>query len=420
VTQGREVLLRVFEGAVEDSEDIMERKPLFWPLTGAVLIGFAAGACVQRIPHNGQSTGKNDNLSERIAQAQAETPAGGVQNSVDLQRLSATFASIAKQVTPAVVNVNTEQVIPGRVFRDPFSEFFGDSAGGLYREPDRRSQSLGSGVIVDGRGVIVTNNHVVENASTITVTLKDRRRFAAKLLGTDAPTDLAVLKIDSGKPLPVVPWASSDALQVGDIVLAIGSPFNLASTVTQGIISAKERRDLGISMVEDFLQTDAAINPGNSGGALVDINGRLVGINTAILSRTGGNQGIGLAIPSRLARKISGQLLASGRVTRGWIGIIAEPVTDEIAAQLNIGSTSGVIVTGVLSSGPAAQLPWARSGGNVLLKANGTPIDSPGQLRNLIADLTPGSVLALEVWQNGKTRVFNVTVGRRTERAQGV
>jgi Do/DeqQ family serine protease len=302
--------------------------------------------------------------------------------------------------------------------RDPFSEFFGD--GGLLQEPDRRTQSLGSGVIVDGRGVIVTNNHVVENASTITVTLNDRRRFAAKLLGTDEPSDLAVLKIEADKALPVVPWANSDTLQVGDIVLAIGSPFNLASTVTQGIISAKDRRDLGISAVENFLQTDAAINPGNSGGALVDVNGQLVGINTAILSRSGGNQGIGLAIPSKLARKISGQLLATGRVTRGWIGILAEPLTNDIAEELGLKATRGVMVTGVSSRGPAAQLPWARSGGNVLLKANGTAIDSPGQLRNMIADLAPGSQLTLEVWQNGRTRTLTVTVARRTEESAGV
>jgi Do/DeqQ family serine protease len=348
-------------------------------------------------------------------QAQAQP----IRNSADLQRLSSTYADIARRVTPAVVNINSRQIIRGRVMRDPFGDFFGGD-GGLFREPDRSSESLGSGVIVDGRGIIITNNHVVQNASVITVTLTDRRRFSAKLLGTDPPSDVAVLKIDSDQPLPTVPWADSEAVQVGDIVVAIGSPFNLASTVTQGIISAKGRRDLGISAVEDFLQTDAAINPGNSGGALVDINGKLVGINTAILSKSGGSQGIGLAIPATLARKISGQLVASGRVTRGWIGIVAEAVTDDIAAELKLPQTQGVLVTGVLSDSPAASLAWSRNGGNVVLKANGVAVDSPGQLRNLIADSAPGSELSLEVWQNGRVRTFKTQVTRRSGQTQGI
>jgi Do/DeqQ family serine protease len=313
-------------------------------------------------------------------------------------------------VTAAVVNINSEQVIPGRMMRDPLGEFFGN--GGSVRTPERRASSLGSGVIVDARGIIVTNNHVVDNASTITVTLSDRRRFAAKLLGTDPLSDLAVLKISAGANLPAVAFADSDAIQVGNIVLAIGSPFGLSSTVTQGIISARNRHDLGLSIVEDFLQTDAAINPGNSGGALVDVQGRLVGINTAILSKSGGSQGIGLAIPSKLVKKISGQLTASGRVTRGYLESRPKPVTEDIARSLKLPQAQGLIVTGVASNGPAASLPWQRQGGNVLLSVNGTPIESPGQLRNLVTDADPGSKLQLGVWQNGQTKTFNVTVGR--------
>lgn len=378
-------------------------RPLQSTLIGALGIGFFAGACVKQFP---QSTSQSD-----AAQAQP------IRNADDLQRLSTTFATIAKQVTPAVVNIQSQQIVQGRVLRDPFQEFFGGSP--MFREPDRRAQSLGSGVLVDAKGIIITNNHVVKNASTITVTLSDRRRFPAQLVGIDPDTDLAVLKIQ-GANLPALKWADSNALQVGEIVLAIGSPFNLASTVTQGILSAKGRRDLGISAYEDFLQTDAAINPGNSGGALVDVNGNLIGINTAILSESGGNQGIGLAIPSNLARRISGQLAASGQVTRGWLGMVVEPITADIATALRLPQTQGVAVTGIYTNGPAGQLPWSQDGNDVILKVNNTPIESPGQLRNLAAEMKPGATAQIEVWQGGKTQTFTIKVGRRSERVQGV
>lgn len=381
----------------------MKSKALFWPVTGTLALGFFIGACSQRATNN--------TPLERPANAQA------IRNADDLQKLSTTYAAIAQKVTPAVVNITSEQIIPGRVLRDPFNDFFGES-GGMMREPDRRAQSLGSGVIVDERGIIVTNNHVVQNASTITVTLSDRRRFRARLLGTDPASDVAALKIDAPN-LPVMQWADSDKTAVGDIVLAIGSPFNLASTVTQGIISAKGRRDLGISLYEDFLQTDAAINQGNSGGALVDINGNLIGINTAILSESGGNNGIGLAIPANLARKVSGQLTASGKVVRGWVGIVVQPVTDDIANRLKLQETQGVVVTGIYTNGPAGKLPWSEAG-DIILKANGTAINTPGQLRNMVAAMAPGSTLNLDVWQGGQTRALKVTIMARPPRAQGV
>jgi len=388
-----------------------KQKNLWWPLAGAVCVGLVVGACARQIPNSNGTQGTLDTA----AQAQGAP----IRNAEDLQRLSTTYAAIARNVTPAVVNINSEQIIRGRVLRDPFSDFFGDQSGGMFREPDRRSQSLGSGVIVDGRGIIITNNHVVQNASTITVTLNDRRHFPAKLLGTDPSSDVAVLKVEATN-LPALKWADSDKLNVGEIVLAVGSPFNLASTVTQGIISAKGRRDLGISVVEDFLQTDAAINPGNSGGALVDINGNLIGINTAILSESGGNQGIGLAIPANLARKISTQLATTGRVTRGWLGLVVEPVTANIAGKLGLGEARGVAVTGIYTRGPGAGLPWSREGGDVILQANGVDINSPGQFRNMVADLKPNTSLKLQVWQAGQTREFSITVGSRPERAQGV
>ncbi|MBW3637150.1 MAG: trypsin-like peptidase domain-containing protein [Armatimonadetes bacterium] len=380
------------------------------PLLGVALLSFGVGACVQRAstPQNGLE-----------GAALAQNSSAPIRNASDLASLSSTYAQIARKVTPAVVNIQSTTVVPGRVLRDPFSDFFGGQSGErMLREPDRRSQSLGSGVIVDARGLIVTNNHVIRGATQITVTLSDRRRFPARLLGADAASDVAVLKIE-GPNLPTLQWADSDKLNVGDIVLAVGSPFNLASTVTQGIISAKGRRDLGISAYEDFLQTDAAINPGNSGGALVDINGNLVGINTAILSESGGNQGIGLAIPSNLARQIGNQLASSGQVSRGWLGIVVAPLTGDISDRLGLRS-GGVIVTGVYTNGPAGRVGWTENGTDILLALNGTPVDSPGQLRNLVASSTPGAPLKLRIWQSGQTRDVEVQSARRPARVQGV
>jgi Do/DeqQ family serine protease len=393
----------------------MQRNQFLWPVAGALALGVTLGVLLRGPLRDGGA-------ANETANAQAARADAGLlgRQQADLQAMSATFAAIARRVTPAVVNINSEQVIPGRVLRDPFAEMFG--GGPMFREPDRRAQSLGSGVIVPGlggEGLIVTNNHVVENANTITVTLNDRRRFQAHLVGVDPPTDLAVLRIEA-KNLPVVQWSDSEKLQVGDIVLAVGSPFNLASTVTQGIISAKDRSDLGISAYEDFLQTDAAINPGNSGGALVDVNGNLVGINSAILSQSGGNQGIGLAIPSNLARRISGELVANGRVARAWIGIVAEPVTQDVAAHLKLGQQAGVLVTGIYENSPAAGLPWSQNGGDVIVACQGEPVDSPGRLRNLVASQPPGAKISLDVWQNGKVNKFTVTSIAHPSRAQGV
>jgi Do/DeqQ family serine protease len=384
---------------------------IFWPVAGALGLGLFIGACAR----NSATTAVNP--IEPPANAQTTRTLG------DLQGLSATYADIAKRVTPAVVNIQARKVIPGRIVRDPFFDFFGGDGGPLLREPDRQAQSVGSGVIVNANGLIVTNNHVVQGANTIQVTLNDKRRFPAKLLGVDPPTDVAVLKIE-GRNLPFAPWADSDKLEVGEIVLAVGSPFGLASTVTQGIISAKGRRDLGISAYEDFLQTDAAINPGNSGGALVDLDGDLIGINTAILTSNGtqgGNQGIGLAIPAKLARRISEQLASTGRVTRGWVGLAkVDPLTEDIAAQIGLRDTTGVLVSNVYVRGPAGNIAWVEGGANVVLKANGTPIESPGQLRNLVADLAPGSKLTLSIWQQGKINDYSITVAPRPARVQGV
>ena len=375
---------------------------------GVAALSFAVGACAQR---------SSNSPLDKTAQAQTKAQST-IRNADDLAALSSTYAQISRKVTPAVVNIQSESVVPGRLYRDPRADFFGgDFNGRVLRERDQKSQSLGSGVIIDGGGLIVTNNHVIKDATRITVTLSDRRRFTAKLLGTDADSDVAMLKIE-GQNLPTLKWADSDAINVGDIVLAVGSPFNLSSTVTQGIISAKGRSDLGISAYEDFLQTDAAINPGNSGGALVDINGDLVGINTAILSGSGGNQGIGLAIPSNLARSLGAQLAARGRVTRGWLGVTVQPIPGDIADQL--GLQDGVLVTGVYPQSPAGAVPWSQRGTEVITKVNGTTVDSPGELRNLVARAKPGAALKMEVWSDGKIKNYELKAGARPARAQGV
>lgn len=386
------------------------RSPLVFG-TGAVLAGFILGACAMQ----------NQSAQSALQpSAQAQTNRTPIRNADDLAALSSTYAQIAKKVTPAVVNIQAISVQRGRVFRDPFSDFFGDGGqfgGRMFREPDKQSQSVGSGVVIDPKGLIITNNHVVKGATSLTVTLNDRRRFKATLLGADADADIAVLKID-GPNLPTLKWADSEKINVGDIVLAVGSPFNLSSTVTQGIISAKGRHDLGISSYEDFIQTDAAINPGNSGGALVDINGDLVGINTAILSESGGNQGIGLAIPANLARSLGTQLAQTGKVTRGWLGVVVEPLSPDLGTQ--IGVDGGVLVTGVYTNSPAGTVQWSERGTDAILSINGQTIDSPGQLRNLVAGLTPGADINLKIWQDGKTKDLTLKAGNKPARAQGV
>jgi len=394
-----------------------------WPFVfaGTALLGFLVGACVE---HNASSNPANSFASDADAQsqtglgedAQPSTSRGGF----DLAAMNESFASIARKVTPAVVNIQSTSIIPGQVVQDPFANFFGDNSnGGLFREPDQKSQSLGSGVIINANGLILTNNHVVKNATQILVTLTDRRRFPARLLGADADSDVAVLKIDA-TALPTLKLADSDKLEVGDIVMAVGSPFNLSSTVTHGIISAIGRHDLGINTYEDFLQTDAPINPGNSGGALVDIYGNLVGINTAILSESGGNQGIGLAIPVNLARRIGQQLAQTGHVTRGWLGVVVQPLTDDVATQLGLPDSNGLQVTGIYSHGPAGNLPWSQNGTDIILAVNGNPIDSAGSFRNLVANSPVGTVLTLHVWQDGKTNDYQVTLARKPDHVQGI
>jgi serine protease Do len=264
---------------------------------------------------------------------------------------------------------------------------------------------------LDTSGHIVTNNHVVDGATQITVTLSDRREFSAKIIGTDPKSDLAVIKIEA-KDLPSVRWADYDRLQVGDVVLAIGSPFGLSSTVTMGIISALGRGNVGIADYEDFIQTDAAINPGNSGGALVNMNGELIGINTAIFSRTGGSEGIGFAIPSSIALDVVESLTKSGRVIRGWMGVAIQEITPALAKSFKLPEQrKGVLISDVNENGPSFQAGLKR--GDVVIAFNGKEVQSVSQLRNLVARTTVGKDAEIKVLREGKEQTLRVKVAER-------
>ena len=311
----------------------------------------------------------------------------------------------AQKAASAVVSINTSKAVrPGAHSRDPwFRFFFGDQG-------TQPQAGLGSGVIVSPSGLILTNNHVVEGADEIEVILNDSRRTVAKVIGTDPDTDLAVLKIELDK-LPVIVLGNSDNLQVGDQVLAIGNPFGVGQTVTSGIISALGRNQLGINTFENFIQTDAAINPGNSGGALVDINGHLMGINTAIYSRSGGSMGIGFAIPTSTARSVMEAIVRDGKVTRGWIGVEPQDLTPELAESFSVAPGTGVIITGVLQNGPAAQAGIRP--GDVVTHVAGKPVANVAQLLSAVAALTPDAPAKLDLVRKETKLSLNVTPGKR-------
>ena len=318
------------------------------------------------------------------------------------------YSPAAKLASPAVVSIATTQVnAPAHPFQnDPWFRFFyGD------REDQAPQQGLGSGVIVSPEGYILTNNHVIEGAAEIQVTLSDSRRAIAQVIGADPDTDLAILRIELER-LPVITLGNSDTAQVGDRVLAIGNPFGVGQTVTSGIVSALGRNQLGINTFENFIQTDAAINPGNSGGALVDVNGNLIGINTAIFSRSGGSMGIGFAIPVSTARQVLEGIVRDGQVVRGWVGIEPMELTAELAETFALPKQSeGVIVTGVLQNGPAANAGLRP--GDLLLKVAGQPVKNVGELLTQIASLTPGKTAKLEVMRRSQTLMLDVTPAQR-------
>lgn len=316
------------------------------------------------------------------------------------------LAAAAQKAMPAVVSINTSKEVRSPHLNDPwFHFFFGDQIG------TQQQTGLGSGVIVSPDGYILTNNHVVEGADQITVTLADSRIAEARIVGTDPETDLAVLKIELDK-LPVIVLGNSDHAVVGDTVLAIGNPFGVGQTVTSGIISALGRSELGINTFENFIQTDAAINPGNSGGALVDVEGNLLGINTAIYSRSGGSMGIGFAIPVSTAKIVMDGLVKDGKVTRGWIGVEPNELSPELAETFGVaGANAGVIITGVLQDGPAARAGMLP--GDVIVQVDEQRVRNVAEMMTAVASLQPGQRADFEILRNGQNMTLNIVPSER-------
>ncbi|MBE9516808.1 MAG: DegQ family serine endoprotease, partial [Proteobacteria bacterium] len=322
---------------------------------------------------------------------------------------------------PAVVNISTTRVIKRKtagsnhnnpLFNDPmFKRFFGDEFGRHFGGPRKRQESaLGSGVIVDPKGYIITNNHVIAKADEIKVVLSDEREFTGKVVGTDPKTDLAIIKIKA-KDLPYLKWADSSKLDVGEYVLAIGNPFGLNQTITMGIVSAVGRANVGIADYEDFIQTDAAINPGNSGGALVNVRGELIGINTAIFSKSGGYMGIGFAVPSNMAKRVMTSLVKDGKVTRGWLGVSIQKVTKDIAEQFDIKEASGALVSEIMDGSPAGDA--GMEAGDVIVNYDGQKVEDPTGLRNIVARTEVGKRVKVVVIRDGVRKTLKVKTGKQ-------
>lgn len=328
--------------------------------------------------------------------------------------LTGSYSHAAKKAMPAVVNIFTSKKAPDnphqKYLDDPaFRQFFGDQLDDM-ENPSQPENSLGSGVIVSEQGLILTNNHVVAAADEIEIALPDGRKLSAKVVGTDPDTDLALIKVDA-EHLPAITFASSDKLNVGDVVLAIGNPFGVGQTVTQGIVSALGRSHLGINIYENFIQTDASINPGNSGGALIDTDGNLVGINSAIYSQSGGSMGIGFAIPATLARQVMEQIVTKGNVTRGWIGIEAQDITPELAESFKLKQAKGALIAGVLHNSPADKA--GLRAGDILLEIEGKPVLDSGSMLNLVAALSPNQKAKLKIARAEKEINVSILIGKR-------
>lgn len=326
------------------------------------------------------------------------------------------FSDVARMVSPTVVNISTTKVISRNLsplpnfFQSPFDDLFEQ-----FRAPRKfKEQSLGSGVIVSADGYIITNNHVIEKSEEIKVTLYDKQEYKGKVIGSDPKTDIAIIKIKAAD-LPAVNWGDSDKLDVGEFVLAFGNPFGLSHTVTMGIVSALGRASVGIADYEDFIQTDAAINPGNSGGPLVNVRGELIGVNTAIISRTGGYEGIGFAVPSNMVRSVMTQLIKDGKVTRGWVGVAIQQVTPELAKNFGLKKPEGALVTEVFDNSPAQKAGLKR--GDIILKVNNKDIDDVEKLRNFIAQSRVGSRIALDVLRDTKPIELSLTVAELAQEA---
>jgi serine protease Do len=337
-----------------------------------------------------------------------------------LKTFSDGFAAVAEAVIPSVVTITSERMVQpannlGPFASDPFfRRFFGDTP----RARPYKQHGLGSGVIVDSDGYILTNNHVIRGADELTVILHDGSRLEAKVVGSDSRTDLAVLRVEEDD-LPAVHFGDSDHVRIGEWVMAVGSPFseNLQATTTAGIVSAKGRSGMRLSDYEDFIQTDAAINPGNSGGPLVNLDGELVGINSAIASRTGGSNGIGFAIPSNLAMNIMSDLIDKGRVTRGWLGVGIQSVTPDIAEAMDLGNRAGILVTAVVADGPAEAAGVLQ--GDVIAEFNGRQVDDSDELRFAVAETEPGTRSELVVIRDGREKTIRMELGEFPEEDAG-
>lgn len=330
------------------------------------------------------------------------------------------ISDVAEKRINNVVNISSTKIIKAQqgqqqhpFFKDPFFQhFFGQGFFNIPRE--RREKSLGSGVIVSKDGLVLTNNHVVENAEEILITFTDEREMEAKIVGTDPKSDVAVLRLKGDlKGIEPIPIGDSTALRLGEIVLAMGNPFGLEHTVTMGIVSAKGRANVGITDYEDFIQTDAAINPGNSGGALINLKGELVGINTAIISRSGGYQGIGFAIPSNMAQSIMSSLVKYGKVIRGWLGVSIQDLDQGLAKAMGLDQTSGVLVSEVIEDSPAQKAGIKR--GDVILKINGQQVNTTGKLRSTVASLGAGTKVSIDYVRNKEKKSGAVELGQLPE-----
>jgi serine protease Do len=332
-----------------------------------------------------------------------------------LSKMDEAISEVAAVVKPSVVNISSTRTVKGHGTDSPFSNnpflkrFFGDEP--FERPRDHKQSGLGSGVIVDEDGYILTNNHVIKDADEIKVKLSDQREFKGKVIGTDRKTDIAVIKVDA-KNLPAVKFGDSDNLKVGSAVLAIGNPFGLTQTVTSGIVSATGRANVGIADYEDFIQTDAPINPGNSGGALVNIKGELIGINTAIVSTTGGYQGIGFAIPSAMAKAVMDSLIKNGKVVRGWLGVSIQPLTPELAKQFNLKDGEGVLVGDVVEDSPSEKAGIER--GDVITEFDGKEVRDVTSLRNMVAGTKPDKVVNIKLIRDGKPNTLEVKINEMT------
>ncbi|WOE80528.1 Do family serine endopeptidase AlgW [Pseudomonas protegens] len=365
-----------------------------WPLLAGVLIALLI---IQRYP---QWVGL-PSLDVNLQQAPQTTSS---------QQGPVSYADAVLIAAPAVVNLYTTKVInkPAHpLFEDPqFRRFFGDN----LPKQQRMESSLGSGVIMSPEGYLLTNNHVTSGAEQIVVALKDGRETLARVIGSDPETDLAVLKIDL-KKLPSITVGRSENVRVGDVALAIGNPFGVGQTVTMGIISATGRNQLGLNNYEDFIQTDAAINPGNSGGALVDANGNLTGINTAIFSKSGGSQGIGFAIPIKLAMEVMKSIIEHGQVIRGWLGIEVQPLTQELAESFGLAGRPGIVVAGIFRDGPAQKAGMQL--GDVILSIDGEPAGDGRRSMNQVARIKPTDKVSIQVMRNGKELKLTAEIGLR-------